>query len=127
MAVVCGQSHTAAVTENCQLFTWGPGDEGLLGLSALEHSMLPTLVKGLEMSGASLFLLAAGDEHSADVASVGLVWTWLFTAPWAMVTRSIRGKYCEQAGADTGGSKVWKGIIYHARPDLALQLDMSWA
>ena len=47
MAVACGQGHTATVTEDGGLWTWGAGDDGQLGL-----------------------------WHSAALSSDGVVWTW---------------------------------------------------
>ena len=76
MAVACGQGHTATVTEDGGLWTWGAGDDGQLGHALLEHSLLPALVGGLEMLAACFVMLAAGMWHSAALSSDGVVWTW---------------------------------------------------
>ena len=42
MAVACGDFHTAAVTKDAGLYTWGSGGEG--GLTSLKHRLVPTSV-----------------------------------------------------------------------------------
>ena len=76
MAVACGRSHTAVVTEHGQLWACGAGDKGALSLTALEHQPVPAFVGGLEMFGAPIVMIAAGEHHSAALAADGAVWTW---------------------------------------------------
>lgn len=81
MAVACGSMHTAAVTEDGEVWTWGFGKEGRLGVHPVpggKHSRrLPVRVGGEnELGGARAVMLAAGNRHTAVVASDGAVWTW---------------------------------------------------
>ena len=76
MAVACGESQTAAVTEDGSLYTWGAGHDAQLGLTAFYHRLVPTLVGGLDVFAARIVMLAAGLYHSAALVSDGSVWTW---------------------------------------------------
>ena len=42
--VKCGNNHTAIITENDQLYTFGLNDWGQLGLGNIKNKSLPTLV-----------------------------------------------------------------------------------
>ena len=46
--VVCGAFHTAAITMDGSLYTWGKEDYGMLGHGACENQYVPRKVKGLE-------------------------------------------------------------------------------
>lgn len=67
MAVTCGDSLTAAVTEHIQGRLGG--DKGHFGLTALEHQPVQAFVGGLEMFGAPIFMTAVGHFHSAAVSA----------------------------------------------------------
>ena len=45
MCVSAGYRHSACVTQDGQLFTWGEGDYGRLGLGDNTSRNVPTLVK----------------------------------------------------------------------------------
>ena len=51
------------------MWTWVAGDEAQLGLGALEHRLLLTLVGSREMFAARFVMLAAGFNHFAALAS----------------------------------------------------------
>jgi alpha-tubulin suppressor-like RCC1 family protein len=78
MACVLGTNakHTAAVTEEGVLFTWGRGDGFQLGLNARDHELLPCRVGGSEVFGSPVVLAAAGSQHSAATTEDGALWTW---------------------------------------------------
>lgn len=46
--VACGESHNAALTIHGQLFTWGRGKYGALGLGAFDSSSWPQHVSALQ-------------------------------------------------------------------------------
>jgi len=77
MAVACGESFTAVVSELGEVFAWGMGDSGQLGLGTNEHEVLPSRVGGQEeVFGSPIVVMAAGDAHSAGVGADGALWTW---------------------------------------------------
>lgn len=45
--VECGFSHTVALTEDGEVFTWGEGKQGALGHGDWENIHLPKKVEGL--------------------------------------------------------------------------------
>ena len=46
--VACGESHNAALTIHGQVFTWGRGKYGALGLGSLDSSSWPQHVAALQ-------------------------------------------------------------------------------
>jgi len=77
MAVVCKGHVSAAVTEAGDVFAWGPGDDGILGLGTTEHQPEPARVGGLGQLGNSrVLMLAVGFCHQAAVAEDGAICTW---------------------------------------------------
>jgi hypothetical protein len=45
--VSCGYYHTACISDDGMLYTWGCGEDGQLGHGDLVNSIIPRLVKGL--------------------------------------------------------------------------------
>jgi len=71
----CGADFTIVVTEPSDVWAWGVGDEGKLGLNTREHQVLPAFVGGREEFGARMVMVAAGGCHAAGV-----------TAEWTLLT-----------------------------------------
>ena len=72
--VVCGQSHSMALTDYGDVFSWGRGFEGQLGLGAQEVTLCPKYVH--TFAGTPIAQLAAGGNHSAALSGAGLVYCW---------------------------------------------------
>jgi alpha-tubulin suppressor-like RCC1 family protein len=72
--VHCGGHHTAALTEDGVLYTWGFDDDGRLGHGASGHELAPRIVKALE--GKRVRQVACGCWHSAALTEDGAVYTW---------------------------------------------------
>ncbi|XP_028827463.1 probable E3 ubiquitin-protein ligase HERC1 isoform X1 [Denticeps clupeoides] len=74
--VVCvsaGYRHSAAVTNDGELYTWGEGDFGRLGHSDSHSRNVPTLVKDISGVGQA----ACGSSHTIVVAQDGrIVWSF---------------------------------------------------
>lgn len=45
MTLSCGWTHTAVLTDSGEMYTWGSGETGALGLGATDNQWLPVLVK----------------------------------------------------------------------------------
>lgn len=58
--VSAGHNHSAAVTEDHLLFTWGEGDHGRLGLGDLRARHTPTLVGELS----DVRAVSCGESHT---------------------------------------------------------------
>ena len=72
----CGGYFTVGVTENGELYSWGDGSDGQLGLGAVRHQQWPARAGGPEMFGNQrVRLAAAGNRHLAVVAEDGAVYT----------------------------------------------------
>eukprot|EP00440_Ansanella_granifera_P049037 gb/GFBE01053129.1/.p1 GENE.gb/GFBE01053129.1/~~gb/GFBE01053129.1/.p1 ORF type:complete len:1725 (+),score=342.08 gb/GFBE01053129.1/:1-5175(+) len=74
--VACGQEFTLAVTLNEELWAWGRGYDGQLGLGDLRDQATPCLIPTLE----GVQSAAAGEMHSAAIVraklGVASLYTW---------------------------------------------------
>jgi regulator of chromosome condensation len=71
--IACGGIHTAAITTNGQIFTWGCNDDGSLGRGGDEN--MPAVVEGIP-SGEVFVQVVAGSCHSAALTVNGEVYSW---------------------------------------------------
>lgn len=72
--VSCGGFHTAVVTEDGHLYTFGGGEHGQLGHNDRVNKVKPTLVNALE--GLFVSQITCGWSHSVALTSTGRVYTW---------------------------------------------------
>lgn len=84
-SIACGGSHSLACNIRGELFAWGNGSSGQLGVGRIVDLFVPTGVASL----GGVFAVAAGDDYSACLvaptatadqgtvfAEAGNVWTW---------------------------------------------------
>jgi hypothetical protein len=74
--IACGNVHTLAVTEAGELWAWGLGAQGRLGLNDEQGRLVPTRVDPQHFAHAPISAVAAGQSHSAAVTAVGALYTW---------------------------------------------------
>ncbi|XP_068081364.1 probable E3 ubiquitin-protein ligase HERC1 [Anabrus simplex] len=68
-----GYRHSAAITEEGELYTWGEGDHGRLGHGDYNGRTVPTLVRDLSGVGS----VACGSAHTVAVSADGkTVWSF---------------------------------------------------
>jgi RCC1 and BTB domain-containing protein len=72
--VSCGGFHTAVVTEDGRLYTFGGGEHGQLGHNDRVNKLKPTLVQALE--GKFVTQITCGWSHSVALTAKGRVYTW---------------------------------------------------
>lgn len=72
--VTCGSYHTAAVSGNGDLFTWGGGMYGKLGHGNEMGHSTPKRVEAL--TGLAVSQIACGSRHTVAVVSNGALYSW---------------------------------------------------
>lgn len=72
--VACGGLHTAALTADGEVYTWGCNDDGALGRGGEEN--LPAKVGGFGPNAACAVQIVGGDCHTAVATLAGQVYTW---------------------------------------------------
>ncbi|XP_020272328.1 ultraviolet-B receptor UVR8, partial [Asparagus officinalis] len=75
--VSCGEYHTAALSENGEVYTWGLGSMGQLGhcsLQSCDKELIPRRVVSLE--GIVVKDVACGGVHSCALTTKGALYAW---------------------------------------------------
>ncbi|KAL0272513.1 UNVERIFIED_CONTAM: hypothetical protein PYX00_005450 [Menopon gallinae] len=73
--ISCGQSHSLALTNGGELYSWGGNSHGQLGLgSRVPYELQPVLVKSLV--GIPIAFIACGANHSFAVSKSGAIYGW---------------------------------------------------
>ena len=72
--IACGRDHTAALTKNGEVFTWGLNDCGQLGHGDDIPRTVPTKVASL--AGLVITQVFCGDTHTAVLTGKGELLTW---------------------------------------------------
>ncbi|XP_042876756.1 E3 ubiquitin-protein ligase HERC2-like isoform X6 [Penaeus japonicus] len=74
--IACGSSHSAAITSSGELYCWGLGEYGRLGLGDTTTQLKPKLVKALH--GQRVVQVACGsrDAQTLALTSEGMVYSW---------------------------------------------------
>jgi alpha-tubulin suppressor-like RCC1 family protein len=79
IAVSCGFHHTALLTENGQVFTWGAGSKGQLGHENVSDTLwVPKLVAGLSYSviGEKIIKVVCGGNHTLALSKSGTLYSF---------------------------------------------------
>ncbi|KAL6961120.1 HECT-type E3 ubiquitin transferase [Sarracenia purpurea var. burkii] len=75
--VSCGEYHTAAISENGEVYTWGLGSMGQLGHCSLQYGdkeLLPRRVVALD--GIFMKDISCGGVHTCAVTEKGALYAW---------------------------------------------------
>ena len=70
----CGVWHTAALTKNGEVFTWGDNDYGQLGHGDRNERTIPTKVASLD--GIFIIHISCGECHTAALTDNGEILAW---------------------------------------------------
>ena len=74
--VSCGFSHTAVVTEDGNVFTFGNGSNGVLGHGDDRHRTIPTRVLALETKFITQVVCFSCTMHTMALTSSGIIHIW---------------------------------------------------
>ena len=70
--VECGYHHTACLTKDGDVYTWGKGTDGVLGLGNYENQVKPMKVEGLP----AIVQIQCGGEFMLALDKTGNVYSW---------------------------------------------------
>ncbi|XP_031258374.1 ultraviolet-B receptor UVR8-like isoform X2 [Pistacia vera] len=74
--VAAGAEHSVAVTENGELYGWGWGRYGNLGLGDRNDRLIPEKISTLNLQGERMVTVACGWRHTISVSSSGGLYTY---------------------------------------------------
>ncbi|KAI9114413.1 hypothetical protein K1719_014641 [Acacia pycnantha] len=74
--VAAGAEHSVAVTEHGELFGWGWGRYGNLGLGDRSDRLFPEKVSSVHLKGDKMVTVACGWRHTISVSSSGGLYTY---------------------------------------------------
>jgi hypothetical protein len=111
ISVACGAQHTAAVTEQGYVFTWGWGASGQLGLGNLTGvHFLPKAVPAFfpnKRQNRPAASVACGHSHTLVVTRAGEVWSFGEGSSgqlgYGRVSQSNEPRVCLDASCEEGG------------------------
>ncbi|KAM4565993.1 putative E3 ubiquitin-protein ligase HERC4 isoform 2-T2 [Odontesthes bonariensis] len=72
-SISCGESHTAVLTKDGKVFTFGEGSNGQLGHNSSNNEVMPRQVDGLDGSASQV---ACGRCHTLVLTSSGQLWAF---------------------------------------------------
>lgn len=72
--IAAGEQHSATITENCKLYTWGCGANYRLGHGTLQTMLKPCLNTYLKDSFVTR--VSCGATHTLCIASTGHIYAW---------------------------------------------------
>ena len=78
LMVACGCVHTAVVTEDGGVYTFGCGKGGRLGHGCEENELAPRRVPAAGFNGERVVMVAAGEVHTVALSEQGRAYTWGF-------------------------------------------------
>lgn len=71
--ISCGEAHTAVLTKNGKVFTFGDGSHGQLGHNSTTNEVRPRQVEGLDGHASQI---ACGRHHTLVWSSTGQLWAF---------------------------------------------------
>ncbi|XP_069545538.1 probable E3 ubiquitin-protein ligase HERC6 [Brachyistius frenatus] len=71
--ISCGESHSAVLTKDGKVFTFGEGSHGQLGHNSSAHEVMPKLVDGLDGPASQI---ACGRHHTLVLSTSGSLWAF---------------------------------------------------
>ncbi|XP_057857304.1 uncharacterized protein LOC131066540 isoform X2 [Cryptomeria japonica] len=72
--IACGENHSAALSVDGQVFTWGRGKYGQLGHGCVENEFKPVQVKGL--ADQMIVQVICGGDHTMAINNEGKLFAW---------------------------------------------------
>ena len=67
--IAAGEFSSAAIDAHGQIYTWGRGKYGILGLGSEENSYIPKLISDKNLENVKLFYVSLGCYHSLCISS----------------------------------------------------------
>ena len=76
LQVAAGSDHSACVTADGSVFSWGKNSNCQLGIGDTQDRAVPTVVAGGELQGKLAVQVAAGESHTVCLTVEGILVSW---------------------------------------------------
>ena len=133
-AISAGDLHSLALDSNGNVWTWGYGLYGQLGIGTDTNRSIPVKVKGEGGVGflSDIIAIASGDFHSLALDSSGNLWVWGYNGEGQLgdgttVNRFTPVKMCRVPQITTLSLPGrWIGTVYNERLEATGNGNMVW-
>ncbi|KAM6971950.1 putative E3 ubiquitin-protein ligase HERC6 [Aplochiton taeniatus] len=72
-SISCGEAHSAVLTKDGRVYTFGEGSRGQLGINSTTNEVMPKLVEGLDECVSHI---ACGSHHTLVLGTTGKLWAF---------------------------------------------------
>ena len=76
MLISAGSVHAVALTDDGDVYTWGDGSCGKLGIGIVDDFRIPFKIAAINFNDEKVTFVDAGQEQTLAVTNVGNVYTW---------------------------------------------------
>lgn len=93
--MACGWQHTLALSSQGRVFSWGYGEDGLLGHGDTLDQPLPKEVDFFKKNGIRVAMIAAGHSHSGCIteSSPSRLFMWGSNTDCRLMTEENENKF----------------------------------
>ena len=81
-----GKSHSSAIDENGNIWTWGANSKGQLGDGTKTDATKPKQITDYAIDKAKFIEISCGNSHTIALDEEGNIWTWGDSRRWSIRT-----------------------------------------
>ncbi|XP_031415172.1 probable E3 ubiquitin-protein ligase HERC6 isoform X2 [Clupea harengus] len=115
-SICCGEAHTAVLTRNGHVYTFGEGAQGQLGHSSTANELQPRMVEGLDGPASQI---ACGSHHTLVLGSSNRLWAF-----GSGVKGQLGNGRSENSTQPTMVEPTWAGVEVQAVSDF--NISVGW-
>lgn len=107
VAVACGRTHSVALDSAGQVYSWGSGDDGVLGHGDTQSRAAPT--RCAQLAAVHVASVACGSRHTLALSDKGELFSWGWGVYGQLGHGDVQSRHTPTAGEATalGGPAEW--------------------